>query len=73
MVGKIVLLFFTISWIINHFGANLVKGGRSPSDKRVIIMMVVKVGEVFQVWLRVDVVILLYMRNIENMEAVRKM
>lgn len=67
-----ILLFFIISWIISHLGANPVNGGRPPSDKRVIIIIAVRSGEMFQVWLSEEVVVLLYIMNIENMEVVRK-
>ena len=71
-VGIMMLLFFTISWIISHFGVKPVNGGRPPKDNRVSIMVVVIIGEMFQVWVRVDVVVLLCVMNIENREIVRR-
>lgn len=49
MVDIIMLLFFAISWIINHFGRNPVSGGRPPRDNIVIKMIVVIRGNLFHV------------------------
>lgn len=49
MVDIIMLLFFTISWIINHFGRNPVSGGRPPRDNIVIKMIMVIRGSLFHV------------------------
>lgn len=48
-VGKIMLLFFVISWIIIHFGINPDSGGSPPIDKRVTRARVVMMGILFHV------------------------
>lgn len=48
-VGKIILLFFVISWIIIHFGINPDSGGSPPIDKRVIRIRTVITGALFHV------------------------
>lgn len=44
----IMMLFFTVSWIISHLGVNGLKGSKLPGDSRVIITVVVKSVEMFQ-------------------------
>lgn len=34
-VGRMMLLFFVISWMIIHFGINPDRGGSPPMDRRV--------------------------------------
>lgn len=48
MVGRIMLLFFVSSWIIIHLGVKPVKGGRPPSDRRVVRAIAVIRGVLFQ-------------------------
>lgn len=48
-VGKIMLLFFVISWIIIHFGTNPDSGGSPPIDRRVMRTRVVMIGILFHV------------------------
>lgn len=42
------LLFFVSSWIIIHLGVKPVKGGRPPSDRRVVRAIAVIRGVLFQ-------------------------
>lgn len=60
IVGVMMLLLFIISWIIIHLGRNPVSGGRPPSDNRMTIIVEAINGELFQVWLRDRVVVLLF-------------
>lgn len=70
IVGRMMLLFFVSSWIIIHFGRKPVSGGRPPRDSRVVNMITVIRGILFQVW-AIDrvVVVVVVMRSI-NMVSV---
>lgn len=48
-VGKMMLSFFVISWIIIHFGMNPDSGGSPPIDKRVMRTRAVIMGALFHV------------------------
>lgn len=48
-VGKIMLSFFVISWIIIHFGINPDSGGSPPIDRRVMRTRIVMMGVLFHV------------------------
>lgn len=49
IVGNIMLLFFTSSWIIIHFGRNPVSGGSPPRDNIIIRISTVMIGVLFHV------------------------
>lgn len=49
IVAITMLLFFVISWIINHFGINPVSGGRPPNDNIVMKIIMVIRGSLFHV------------------------
>ena len=48
-VGRIMLSFFVISWMIIHFGMNTDRGGSPPIDKRVTRTRTVITGVLFHV------------------------
>lgn len=48
-VGRMILLFFVISWMIIHFGINPDSGGRPPIDRRVMRIRTVMMGILFHV------------------------
>lgn len=48
-VGKIMLSFFVISWMIIHFGINPDSGGSPPIDRRVMRTRIVMMGALFHV------------------------
>ena len=48
-VGRIMLSFFVISWMIIHFGIKPDRGGSPPIDKRVTRVRVVIMGALFHV------------------------
>ena len=48
-VGKIMLLFFVISWLIIHLGMNPDSGGSPPIDSRVARVTAVIIGILFHV------------------------
>lgn len=48
-VGKMMLSFFVISWMIIHFGINPDSGGNPPIDKRVMRTRAVIMGALFHV------------------------
>lgn len=50
MVDRVMLLFFTSSWMINHFGKNPVSGGSPPKDSIVIKIIMVVRGSLFHVY-----------------------
>lgn len=56
-VGRIMLLFFVISWIIIHLGRKPVRGGSPPRDSRVISVVVVISGILFHICDRDNVVV----------------
>lgn len=57
------LLFFTISWMINHFGRNPVKGGRPPKDNIITKISSVIRGNLFHMWDREVVVVVEFIIN----------
>lgn len=69
IVGRMMLLFFVSSWMIIHFGRKPVSGGRPPRDSRVVSMITVIRGILFQVWAIDRVVVVVVMRSI-NMVSV---
>lgn len=48
-VGRMMLLFFVISWMIIHFGMNPDRGGSPPIDRRVMRIKTVMIGIMFHV------------------------
>lgn len=72
-VGRIILLFFTISWIITHLGENPVRGGRPPKDSSGRRIMIMINGEELQARERERVVELLLMDKVRNIDKVSTM
>jgi len=69
-VGRIMLLFFVISWIIIHFGMNPDRGGSPPMDRRVTRIRTVIIGILFHVCDSDRVVVVELAINIVNIVEV---
>lgn len=51
--------------MISHLGVNPVREVKHPRENKVIITVVIINGEVFQVYVKVDVVVL-FIKNVKN-------
>lgn len=69
-VDIIILLFFVSSWMIIHFGIKPVRGGSPPRDSRIVRMIIVIRGVLFQVWARDRVVVVVVVMRSMNMVRV---
>lgn len=69
-VGRIMLSFFVISWMIIHFGTKPVSGGSPPIDSRIVSIRVVIMGVLFHVCDRERVVVVELSANIVNIVKV---
>lgn len=69
-VGRMMLLFFVISWITIHFGMNPDRGGSPPIDRRVVRIRTVIMGVLFHVCDSDRVVVVELAINMVNMVEV---
>ena len=69
-VGRMMLLFFVISWMIIHFGINPDRGGSPPIDKRVTRTRMVITGVLFLVCDSDKMVVVELAMNIVNIVEV---
>ena len=72
-VGKIMLSFFVISWMIIHFGINPDRGGSPPIDRMVVRIKTVMIGIMFHVCDSDRVVVVELAMNSINMVEVMMM
>ena len=63
-VGRMMLLFFVISWMIIHFGINPDRGGSPPMDRRVARIRTVIMGVLFHVCDNDRVVVVEFLRDL---------
>lgn len=64
------LWFFVISVMIIHLGMKPVSGGRPPRDRRMIRMVLARIGEMFHKCDRERVVVFVLIDSMENMDSV---
>ncbi len=69
-VGRMMLIFFVISWMIIHFGINPDRGGSPPMDRRVARIRTVIMGVLFHVCDNDRVVVVELAINMVNMVEV---
>lgn len=70
IMGRMMLLFFVISWIIIHLGRKPVRGGSPPRESRVTRAVVVINGVLFHMCDRDSVVVEEFTMNSINIVVV---